>query len=180
MDQNDEFDQSQGNEGENDQFFHQEDQDNVKGDSKSSEILPMPSGFVTKIFVDPNVDPNVNLVKIMLQSNANFTDESETWLYESIFSFYSLLAFEALSMEYQRFLSPPMPKSFQQPQPTNEEILLNKREKKMINLEKTNILLERMLKLHEAGSLEFNNVKKLFEENVYEQIDLMKILNSDC
>ena len=73
-----------------------------------------------------------------------------------------------------------MPKSFQQPQPTNEEILLNKREKKMINLEKTNILLERMLKLHEAGSLEFNNVKKLFEENVYEQIDLMKILNSDC
>ena len=50
----------------------------------------------------------------------------------------------------------------------------------MINLEKTNILLERMLKLHEAGSLEFNNVKKLFEENVYEQIDLMKILNSDC
>ena len=102
MDQNDEFDQSQGNEGENDQFFHQEDQDNVKGDSKSSEILPMPSGFVTKIFVDPNVDPNVNLVKIMLQSNANFTDESETWLYESIFSFYSLLTFEALSMEYQR------------------------------------------------------------------------------
>jgi hypothetical protein len=102
MDQNDEFDQSQGNEGENDQFFHQEDQDNVKGDSKSSEILPMPSGFVTKIFVDPNVDPNVNLIKIMLQSNANFTDESETWLYESIFSFYSLLAFEALSMEYQR------------------------------------------------------------------------------
>ena len=78
------------------------------------------------------------------------------------------------------FRSPPTPKIFQEPQPTNEEILKNKREKKLSNLEKTNVLLERMLKLNEAGSLEFNDVKKLFEENVYEQIDLMKLLNNDC
>ena len=95
MDQNDEFDQYQGNEVDNDQFFHQENHENVKADSKSSEISAVPSGFVTKIVLDPNVDPNVNLVKVMIQSNQNCTDESENWLYESIFSFYSLLAFEA-------------------------------------------------------------------------------------
>ena len=102
MDQNEDFDQSQANEVDNDQFFHHENNENGKADSKSSENSAMPSGFVTKIILDPNVDPNVNLVKVMIQSYLNFTDESETWLYESIFSFYSLLAFEALSMEYQR------------------------------------------------------------------------------
>jgi hypothetical protein len=102
MAENDEFDQNQDQEGHIDTNFHPEQQEEFEADPKEEEKPPSRNGFLPKLVLDPKVDPNADLIKVMLNNTLHGYNDAESWLYESIYSLYACLAFETLTQEYQR------------------------------------------------------------------------------
>ena len=102
MAENYEFDQNQDQDDHIDTNFHPEQQEEFEADPKDEEKPPSRNGFLPKLVLDPKVDPNADLIKVMLNNTLHGHDDSESWLYESIYSLYACLAFETLAQEYQR------------------------------------------------------------------------------
>ena len=63
------------------------------------------------------------------------------------------------------------------PQLTPEESLKAQRTYRLSILEKSNVLLERMLKMHPDGTEQHEKYQGLFEANVMEQLDIMAMMN---
>ena len=105
MDENNDFDQNQEEEGPIDTDFNQKNEEEHDADPKEEAISSPRLGFLPKLVLDPKVDPHVDLIKVMFNQALNHSDDPENWLYDSIYSLFSLLAFETLSQEYQRIAS---------------------------------------------------------------------------
>ena len=74
MAENDEFDQNQDQEGHIDTNFHPEQQEEFEADPKEEEKPPSRNGFLPKLVLDPKVDPNADLIKVMLNNTLHGHD----------------------------------------------------------------------------------------------------------
>ena len=75
------------------------------------------------------------------------------------------------------FFSPPIGTSRSSDKDKPEETMKAKHASNLSILEKTNILLERMMKLHPEGTEHHEKYKELFEKNVLDQIEIMGLMH---